>query len=164
MKDKKTSDEARESFRDVVDALVPSLEELDDEEVANLLESSGIDADAVTAKAHQRLQELAGRRYLSQGKSVPAELRDALHQLKPASFADRVNTEANKAKAAIRSIFDKVKETVALAEPGLTQAAMQPAFRNKKDLTDADRKQLATLQDELDKNDAASTKRRADSE
>ncbi len=165
MKDKKTSQEARNSFREIFDALVPSLEELDDKEVENLLASSGIDPDALTAKAHQHLQELAGRRYLSQGKSVPAELKDALRQLKPASFADRVNAETNKAQAAIRSIFEKVKEkTVGPVEPGLTRAAMQPAFRNKKDLTDTDRRQLTELQDELDKNHGASRKRHTDSE
>jgi hypothetical protein len=33
---------------------------------------------------------------------------------------------------------------------------LQPAFRNKKDLSEADRKQLAELQEELDKSDAVS--------
>jgi chromosomal replication initiation ATPase DnaA len=165
MRNKKTSDGARNSFREVFDALVPSVEELDDEEVASILASAGIDPEVVAAKAHHQLQELVGRRYLSQGKSVPSELKNALHQLKPATRAERINLEISKARAVIRSIFKKVKErTVVAVEPVLRPVAPPPAFRNKKDLTDADRKQLAELQEELDNTDAASKEERRGSE
>jgi hypothetical protein len=165
MKNRKASDEARNSLREVFNALVPPVEELDDEDVANILACAGIDPEALTAKAHQRLQDLAGRRYLSQGENVPPELKNALQQLKPADLADRVNLATSKARAAIRSIFEKVKEkTVAPVQPVLGHAAPQPSFRNKKDLTDADREQLAELQEELDKNDAASKEGHRDSE
>jgi hypothetical protein len=157
MKNKKTPDAASNSFKEAFDALVTPVEELDDEDVANILACAGIDPDAVTAKAHQHLQDLAGRRYFSQGKNVPSELKNALLQLKPASFADRAHIETTKARSAIRSIFDKAKEkTVAAVEPRLHAVAQQPAFRNKKDLTDVDRKHLADLQEELDKGDATS--------
>lgn len=157
MKNKRTPDAAPSSFKDVFDALVSPVEELDDEDVANILACAEIDPDAVTAKAHQHLQDLAGRRYFSQGKNVPAELKNALLQLKPASFADRVSTETSKARSTIRSIFEKVKDnTVATFESGLDAPSPQPAFRNKKDLTDVDRKHLADLQEELDKGDAPS--------
>jgi hypothetical protein len=165
MNNRKTSDEARNSFREVFNALVSPVEELDDEDVVSILAWAGIDPEALTAKAHQHLQDLAGRRYLSQGKNVPPELKNALQQLKPANLADRVNLETSKARAAIRSIFEKMKEkAVAPVKPVLGQAAPQPSFRNKKNLTDADREQLAELQEELDKNDAASKQRHQDSE
>src|SRR6202142_1989377 len=110
MKNKRTPDGARSSFKDAFDALVSPVEELDDEDVANILACAGIDPDAVTAKAHQHLQDLAGRRYFSQGKNVPSELKNALLQLKPASVADRVSIETSKARSTIRSIFEKVKD------------------------------------------------------
>jgi hypothetical protein len=164
MKNKKTSDGARNSFRGVFGSLVPSPEELDDEEVSNILASAGIDPEATVTRAHHQLQELAARRFLSRGENVPSELKDALRQLKPATVADRISLETSNARAAIRSIFEKVKaRTGVAAKPVLRPAAVQPAFRNKRDLTDADRKQLAELQEELDNSEAPSKQERRDS-
>jgi hypothetical protein len=132
MKNRKPPDEARNSFKELFGALVPSVEELDDEEVADILACAGIDPEAVTAKAHQLLQDLARRRYLSQGKNLPTELKAALQQLKPASLADKANLETSKARAAIRSILEKLQErTDAPARTMPGRAAPQPAFRNK---------------------------------
>jgi len=164
MKNKKTPAQARDSFRETFNALIPPIEEANDEEVANLLSTYGIDPEAITAKAHQHLQEVA-RRYSSQGKTIPPGLKNALRQLKPPTVTEKVELEASRAKAAIRSILEEVKEkTTAAADRILPTAAPQPAFRNKKDLTDADRKQLADLQAELDEKGDTTSRKPTDSE
>lgn len=157
MKNKRNQQDSKDSFRRVFDALVPFAEELNDDDVQEILAAAGVDADTVIEKAYHSLQDVAGRRYLSQGKSVPTELREALRQMKPGSPREQLQVKTERARAAIRSIFDKVKEnTAGLVNTKASPSRLQPAFRNKKDLSEADRKQLAELQDELDKSDAVS--------
>lgn len=157
MKNKRTPRESRGSIRRAFDALVPYAEELHDEDVRDILAAADIDADTVIENAYRSLQEVASRRYLSQGKNLPAELREALRQMKPASPRERLGVEMGKARATLRSIFDKAKEnTAAFVNPKWSASRLQPAFRNKKDLSEADQKQLAELQEELDNNDAIS--------
>lgn len=157
MKNKRTPQKSKDSLTRVFDALVPQPEELDDEDVRDILAAAGIDADTVVEKAYRSLHEVASRRYLSQGKNLPTELRDALRQMKPVTPRERLDVETRKARATLRSLFDKVKEnTASLVNPKRSASHLQPAFRNKKDLSEADQKQLAELQEELDKNDAIS--------
>lgn len=157
MKNKRNQQDSKDSFRRVFDALVPFAEELNDDDVREILAAAGVDADTVIEKAYHSLQDVAGRRYLSQGESVPTELREALRQMKPGSPREQLQVKTERARAAIRSIFDKVKEnTAGLVNAKASRSRLQPAFRNKKDLSEADRKQLAELQDELDKSDAVS--------
>lgn len=157
MKNKRTPRESRDSVGRVFDALLPYPEELHDEDMRDILAAAGIDADTVVEKAYRSLHEVASRRYLSQGKNLPTELRDALRQMKPASPRERLDVETRKARATLRSILDKVYEnTTAIVNPRWSAPRLQPAFRNKKDLSEADRKQLAELQDELDDSDAIS--------
>ena len=157
MENKKNPRDSNDVFRRMFDALVPGAEELNDEDVREILAAAGVDADTVIEKAYRSLQDVAGRKYLSQGKNVPTELREALRQMKPASPRERLQVETERARAAIRSIFVKVKEnTAAIANTKIPRSQLQPAFRNKKDLSEADRKQLAELQEELDRSDAAS--------
>lgn len=157
MKNKRNQQDSKDSFRRVFDALVPFAEELNDEDVQEILAATGVDADTVIEKAYHSLQDVAGRRYLSQGKSVPTELREALRQMKPGSPREQLQVKTERARAAIRSIFDKVKEnSAAIVNTKASRPRLQPAFRNKKDLSEADRKQLAELQEELDKSDAVS--------
>ena len=159
VENKRNPRDSKDSFRRAFEALVPCAEELNDEDVREILAAAGVDTDTVIEKAYRSLQDVAGRRYLSQGKSVPTELREALRQMKPASPRERLQVETERARAAIRSIFDNVKEnTAAIVNTKTSRPQLQPAFRNKKDLSDADRKQLAELQEELDKSDAASEK------
>jgi len=157
MKNKKIPDRSKDSFRQMFDALVPSVEELDDKEVLDILSAAGINTDALFAKAHHSFQELAGRKYLSQGKNLPGELKEALVQLKPASPRERVELETGKARAAIRSIVENVKANMAaVVNPKWGSSAMQPAFRNKKELSKEDQQQLAEIQEDLDKDVASS--------
>lgn len=157
MENKRNPRGSNDAFRRIFDALVPCAEELNDEDVREILAAVGVDADRVIEKAYRSLQDVAGRRYLSQGKNVPTELREALRQMKPASPRERLQVETERARAAIRSIFDKVKQnSAAIVNTKASQPQLQAAFRNKKDLSEADRKQLAELQEELDKSDAAS--------
>lgn len=154
MRNKKSPQDSKDSFRQVFDALVPFAEDLNDEDVQEILAAAGVDADTVIEKAYHSLQDVAGRTYLSQGKSVPTELREALRQMKPASPRERLQVETERARTAIRSIFDRVKENAAgIANSRAVRPHLQPAFRNKQDLSEADRKQLAELQEELDKSD-----------
>lgn len=157
MKNKTNPQDSKDSFRRVFDALVPFAEDLNDEDVQEILAAAGVDTDTVIEKAYHSLQDVAGRRYLSQGKSVPTELREALLQMKPGSPREQLQVKTERARAAIRSIFDKVKEnTAGIVNTKASLSQLQPAFRNKKDLSEADRKQLAELQEELDKKDAVS--------
>lgn len=157
MKNKRNARDSKDAFRRMFDAFVPCAEELNDEDVREILAAAGVDVDAIIEKAHRSLQDVAGRRYLSQGKNVPTKLREALRQMKPASPRERLQIETERARVAIRSIFEKVKEnTAAIANTKASRPHLQPAFRNKKDLSEADRKQLAELQEELDRSDAAS--------
>ena len=157
MKNRKIPNELKDFLSQMSDALLPSIEELGDEERRTILEASGLDEDSVIQKAHHALQELAGRKYLSQGKRVPPQLREALLQLKPAGPRERIELETGRARATIRSIFDEVKQnTAAILNPRRPASRLEPAFRNKKDMSEADRKQLDELQEELDRNDASS--------
>ncbi|MBZ5631462.1 MAG: hypothetical protein LAO06_21620 [Acidobacteriia bacterium] len=157
MTDKKKRDEALKLFCEKFDALVPRVEDFDDDELTRILNSSGLDPASVLAKAHQRLQGLAGKHYLSQGKEVPTLLRSALEQLKPPSTGELIAQEISSAKNAVRALFDKVREhasTIATAPTG--HIALQPAFRNKKELTNEDKKQLDDLQRELNNQTSSS--------
>lgn len=149
MKRRKTSDGARKTFQAMYNAFVPPIEELDDCEVVDLLLSSGIDPDSLTTKAHDHLQKIAGDRYLSRGESVPAELKNALQQLKPASMTEQIARESEKARSAIRSLFEKALNGIRPVELG-RGPSLEPAFRNKTELTESDKKKLAQLQEELD--------------
>ena len=148
MTKKMNSSEPRERFRARVHALLPEVDNLDDQEIDHILTSSGIDPEAVIEAAYERLQRRAGRNYLSLGKDPPPELRSAVHQLKPTGSRDRANSVATKAKLAIRSIFETVNKN-----PVKRTAVIQPAFRNKRKLTDSDRSILAEMQRELDEDD-----------
>jgi hypothetical protein len=149
MKRNETSDEARKVFQAMYDAFVPPIEEIDECEVMDLLVSSGIDPDRVTTKAYNHLQKLAGDRYLSRGESVPTELKNALQQLRPLSMADKIMRESDNARSAIRSLFEGAVNKVGPIDLGRGHC-LAPAFRNKTELTESDKKKLDRLQEELD--------------
>jgi hypothetical protein len=89
MENKRNPHDSKDAFRRMLDALVPCAEDLNDEDVREILAAAGIDADTAIEKAYRSLQDVAGRRYLSQGENVPTKLREALRQMKPASPRER---------------------------------------------------------------------------
>jgi hypothetical protein len=149
MKRRKTSDEARKAFQAMYNALVPPIEEIDDSEVVDFLLSSGIDPDSLTTKAYEHLQKIAGDRYLSRGESVPAELKNALQQLKPTSMTEKIAKESEKARSTIRALFESALKIIGPIDVG-RGPCLDPAFRNKTELTESDKEKLARLQEELD--------------
>jgi len=152
---KKKNDENRyaQSFEESLELLFGRESDLTDEELHEELEASGIDAAELQADVHKQLFDYANHHYRTLDKDVPENLEKVLRALRPPTPAEKAKAAVRSAEHLVDSFLDQAKakssELLSNAMPAQTQQP-QFAFRNKKDLSAADKDLLQSEQEEVD--------------
>jgi hypothetical protein len=153
---KKKNDENRhaQSFEESLELLFGRESDLTDEELHEELEACGIDAAELQADVHKQLFDYANHHYRTLDKDVPENLEKALRALRPPSAAEKAKAAVRAAEHLVGSFLDTAKssELLGTALPAPTRHA-QFAFRNKKELSAADRDLLQSEQEDVDSSD-----------
>lgn len=152
---KKKNDENRnaQSFEECLELLFGRESDLTDEELHEELEACAIDAAELQADVHKQLFDYANHHYRTLDKEVPENLEKVLRALRPPTPAEKAKAAVRSAEHLVDSFLDQAKakssELVSNAMPAQTQQP-QFAFRNKKDLSAADKDLLQSEQEEVD--------------
>ena len=152
---KKRNEENRhaESFDKSLELLFGRESDLTDAELDEELQACGIDPVELQADVHKQLFDHANYNYRTLDREVPENLERALKALRPPSAADKAKAVVRSAETLVGNFLDtaKVKSSQILSSV-LPAHAQQPqfAFRNKKDLSAADKALLQSEQDDVD--------------
>jgi hypothetical protein len=131
-------------WRTLFDSLFGDVEEIDDINAQEILQSAGIDYDSVRKLMYNRAAEKAASLRLS-GQSVPVDLQQTLDAFRPLDAPPRNEEEARKqAQGVILGFLGPQSE----APPSLRFAL---SYRNRGELTDADVGLLDSIVDKLKK-------------
>lgn len=146
---KRSPEEARNRINRLSEALFGEPEEIDEKEAGQALNEAGFDIDVLNDRVYKRLYAEA-QQYWKAQKDLPPLLKSALEQLRPLSAPPRNESElARQAKAGVERVVEKAKLLASALVPD-TPLTFAESFRNKKEpLTDADRKSLDTVQEQL---------------
>lgn len=152
---KKKNDENRqaESFEESLETLFGREAELTDEELDEELGACGIDSAELQANVHKQLFDYANHHYRTLDKDVPENLEKALRALRPPSAAEKAKAAVRSAENLVGSFLDTAKaKSSELLSHGLPAQTRQPqfAFRNKKELSAADKDLLQSEQEDVD--------------
>jgi hypothetical protein len=130
------------------DSLYGSPSQLDAGEARELLRRAGIDPEDVKARLYRKFDALA-KEYAAAGRPVPALLKQALSDLRPGvPGSPKERALVREARAAIRSVIDhaqRMQERLAR----LPRVTLATAYRNKKELSERDKKLLDDLAEDL---------------
>jgi hypothetical protein len=122
--------------------------EMDAVEAEELLRAANIDPQELKERFHARFDALA-KKYAAKGQRVPPLLKQALADFRPGLSHSRAERElAREAQTSIRQLLKQAKQLPQrLANlPSLTLAA---AYRNKKELSEQDKKLLDEVAEDL---------------
>lgn len=146
---KRSPEEARNRINRLSEALFGEPEEIDEKEAGQALSDAGFDVDALNDRVYKRLYAEA-QQYWNAQKDLPPLLKSSLEQLRPLSAPPRNESElARQAKTGVERIVEKAKLLASALVPD-TPLTFAESFRNKKlPLTDADRKSIDTVQEQL---------------
>ncbi len=147
---RRTPEETRNRINRLSEALFGSPEEIGEEEAEQALREVGLDTEALQERVYQRLYAEA-QQYWKAQKDLPPLLKKALDDLRPLSAPPRNEAElARQAKTGVERIVEKAKllASALVPEAPLTFAE---SYRNKQGLTEADRKSLDAVQEQLKK-------------
>lgn len=146
----RSPEETRNRIRRLSEALFGAPDEIGEEEAEEALRETGVDADALNERMYRRLYAEA-QQYWNAKKDVPPLLKKALEDLRPLSAPPRTEAElARQAKVGVERIVEKAKllASALVPEAPLTFAE---SYRNKQGLTEADRKSVDAVQEQLKK-------------
>jgi hypothetical protein len=152
---KKKNDENRhaESFDESLEVLLGRESDLTDEELDEELKACGIDPAVLQADVHKQLFDYANHNYRTLDRAVPGTLEMALKALRPPSATDKARAVVRSAETLVGSFLDTAKakssEIRSNVSPGQTRQP-QFAFRNKKELSAADKALLQSEQEDVD--------------
>ena len=153
MKKKNEENRHAESFDESLEVLFGRESDLTDAELDEELQACGIDPVELQADVHKQLFDHANYNYRTLDREVPENLETALKALRPPSAADKAKAVVRSAETLVGNFLDtaKVKSSEILSSV-LPAHAQQPqfAFRNKKDLSAADKALLQSEQDDVD--------------
>ena len=156
MKKKNEENRHAESFEESLETLFGRESDLTDEELDEELEACGIDAAELQSDVHKQLFDYANHHYRTLDKDVPENLEKTLRALRPPSAAEKAKAVVKTAENLVGSFLDTAKakssELLGNALPAPTRHA-QFAFRNKKDLSAADKDLLQSEQEDVDCSD-----------
>ena len=144
----RTPEETRNRINRLSEALFGAPGEIDEEEAEQLLSEAGFNTEAINERVYRRLYAEA-QQYWNAKKDLPPLLKKSLDDLRPLSSPPRNEAElARQAKVGVERIVEKAKLLASALVPdgSLTFAE---AYRNKKGLTEIDRKSLNAVQEEL---------------
>ena len=156
MKKKNEENRHAESFDESLEVLFGRESDLTDEELDEELEACGIDPAELQADVHKQLFDHANHNYRTLDRAVPENLERALKALRPPSAADKAKAVVRSAETLVGNFLDtaKAKSSEILSNVSRSQA-QQPkfSFRNKKELSAADKALLQSEQDDVDSSD-----------
>jgi hypothetical protein len=156
MKKKNEENRHTESLEKSLEALFGQEGDLTDAELDEELDACGIDAIKLQANVHKQLFDYANHHYRTLDRDVPATLEQTLRALRPPSAAEKAKAVVRTAESLVGSFLDTAKaksvELLNTALPAQTRPA-QFAFRNKKELSVADKDLLQNEQEDVDSSD-----------
>jgi hypothetical protein len=123
------------------DRILGDPKEIDAVEAEELLRAVNIDSQGLKTRFHRRFDNLA-KEYAAKGQRVPPLLKQALADLRPGVTRSRTERELlREAQTAVRNLLKRATQLPQLLAkvPNLTLAA---AYRNKKELSEHDKKLL----------------------
>ena len=153
MKKKNEENRHAESFDESLEVLFGRESDLTDAELDEELEACGIDPVELQADVHKQLFDHANHNYRTLDREVPENLERALKALRPPNAADKAKAVVRSAETLVGNFLDTAKAKSSEILSSVSPAhAQQPqfAFRNKKDLSAADKALLQSEQDDVD--------------
>lgn len=156
MKKKNEENRQAESFEESLETLFGRESDLTNEELDEELGACGIDAAELQADVHKQLFDYANHHYRTLDRDIPKNLEKALRALRPPSAAEKAKAALGTAENLVGSFLDTVnaKSEELLRTPLPTQTRQpQFAFRNKKELSEADKDLLQSEQEDVDSSD-----------
>jgi hypothetical protein len=156
MKKKNEENRQAESLEQSLEALFGRESDLTDAELDEELDASGIDAAELQANVHKQLFDYANHHFRTLDRDVPANLEKTLRALRPPSAAEKTRAAVRTVENLVGSFLDTAKtksaELLSKTLPAQTRHA-QFAFRNKKELSAADKDLLKSEQEDVDSSD-----------
>jgi hypothetical protein len=156
MKKKNEENHHAKSLEESLEALFGREEDLTDAELDEELDACGIDPAELQANVHKQLLDYANHHYRTLDKDVPKNLEKALRALRPPSAAENAKAVVRSAENLVGSFLDTAKaKSSKLLSNALPAPRSQPqfAFRNKKELSTADKDLLKSEQEDVDSSD-----------
>lgn len=152
---KKTNEEnqSAKSLEESLEALFGREADLTDAELDEDLAACGIDPAKLQADVHKQLSDYANHHYRTLDKAVPENLEKTLRALRPPNATDKAKAVIRSAEDLVGSFLDTAKaKSSELVRNVLPAQARQPqfAFRNKKELSAADKALLESEQEDVD--------------
>lgn len=153
MKKKNEENRQAESFEESLETLFGREADLTDEELDEELRAYGIDPAELQADVHKQLFDYANHHYRALDRDVPENLEKTLRALRPPSAAEKAKSVVKSAETLVGNFLDTAKaksaELLNTALPTQTRSP-QFAFRNKKELSAADKDLLQSEQEDVD--------------
>ena len=153
MKKKNEENLYAKSLEESLETLFGREEDLTDVELDEELDACGIDPAELQANVHKQLLNYANHHYLTLDKEVPENLEKTLRALRPPSVAEKAKAVGRSAENLVGSFLDRAKtKSSELLDTALPTQTRQPqfAFRNKKELSAADKALLQSEQEDVD--------------
>ena len=154
MKKKNEENRHAESLEQSLKALFGEEGDLTDAELDEELDACGIDAVELQANVHRQLIDYSNHHYRTLDRDVPANLEKTLRALRPPSASEKAKAIVRTAENLVGSFLDtaKTKSSELLSTARQTRQP-QFAFRNKKELSAADKDLLQSEQEDVDSSD-----------
>ncbi|MGO4516439.1 hypothetical protein AB4Y89_11640 [Terriglobus sp. 2YAB30_2] len=153
MKKKNEENQSAKSLEESLEALFGREADLTDAELDEELAACGIDPAKLQADVHKQLFDYANHHYRTLDKAVPEDLEKTLRALRPPNATDKAKAVIRSAEDLVGSFLDTAKaKSSELVRNVLPTQARQPqfAFRNKKELSAADKALLESEQEDVD--------------
>lgn len=145
------SKNARE-FLKRFDALTDTTADCERAELEEELRACGVDPDRARSVAYDRLRKLATHHYTSLGKDVPAQMSQALRQLRPPSPEEVEKKKKSAASSKVKEFLSNIRSGAgAILQTGTLNQSFAPAFRMKAgEVSKEDEDILSAQQADLD--------------
>jgi hypothetical protein len=156
MKKKNKENRQAESLEQSLEALFGREADLTDEDLDEELGACGIDSAELQANVHKQLFDYTNHHYRTLDRDVPENLEKTLRALRPPSAAEKAMAVVRTAENLVDSFLDTAKtKSAELLSTTLPTQTRHPqlAFRNKKELSAADRDLLKSEQEDVDSSD-----------
>jgi hypothetical protein len=125
------------------DNLFGDAAEVDTLEAESLLRAGGIDPDALKSRLYQRLHRQA-QKHKRGGKPLSQRFAAALNDLRPLTPLQNETEIVRQAKTVVKRVIERAKLLSKLLE-GQDAPTFTMAYRNKKELSDQDKRLLDSV-------------------
>jgi|SRR5579859_6755 len=141
--------ETRNRLKRLSESLLGGAEDVDNNEAIEIINAAGASVSSVKARIYAKLYKQA-QEYWKAGNSLPPLLKKALDDLRPITAPARSEKELqNQAQVRVEGIVEQIKaifSTLQVKEPEFVAA-----YRNKGDISEADKKVLDEITQDLRK-------------